>query len=324
MRTAFSVALALAMVACDSAREGEARPAAPPESGAIASPAADPTTASLDTIPGTNWTERDWAVLEQKVRWAAERGLDTVPMGTAVAELGRTFVGATYTPGTLEAPGDEHLVINLRELDCVTFIENVWALNRFLRSEGVSGLADPAAARSAYEAHLRAIRYRDGVLAGYPSRLHYFSDWLANHEDRGHLRLITASLGGVGDAEPIDFMSTHPDAYRQLADPAVLQAIREREAYLNGRGPRIYLPQPAIAAVEGDIRDGDLIAATSTVGGLDIAHTGIALHVDGRLHLLHAPLVGRDVEISELPLADRIAGISGQDGIMVARLTEGD
>lgn len=324
MRTAFSVALALAMVACDSAREGEARPAAPPESGAIASPAADPTTASLDTIPGTNWTERDWAVLEQKVRWAAERGLDTVPMGTAVAELGRTFVGATYTPGTLEAPGDEHLVINLRELDCVTFIENVWALNRFLRSEGVSGLADPAAARSAYEAHLRAIRYRDGVLAGYPSRLHYFSDWLANHEDRGHLRLITASLGGVGDAEPIDFMSTHPDAYRQLADPAFLQAIREREAYLNGRGPRIYLPQPAIAAVEGDIRDGDLIAATSTVGGLDIAHTGIALHVDGRLHLLHAPLVGRDVEISELPLADRIAGISGQDGIMVARLTEGD
>lgn len=328
MRTALSVALALAMVSCDSAREGEARPAAPPQSGAAEAPAAvpagDPATAPLDTIPGTNWTERDWAVLEQKVRWAAERGLDTVPMGTAVAELGRTFVGTTYTPGTLEAPGDEHLVINLRELDCVTFIENVWALNRFLRSEGVAALADPASARSAYESHLRAIRYRDGVLAGYPSRLHYFSDWLTNHEDRGHLQLITASLGGVADAEPIDFMSTHPDAYRQLAEPDVLQAIRDREAYLNGRGPRIYLPQPAIAAVEGEIRDGDLIAATSTVEGLDIAHTGIALHIDGRLHLLHAPLVGRDVEISELPLADRIAGIGGQDGIVVARLTEGD
>ena len=43
---------------------------------------------------------------------------------------------------------------------------------------------------------------------------------------------------------------------------------------------------------------------------------------DGRLHLLHAPLVGRSVEISEVPLADRIPGIGGQDGIMVARLRD--
>lgn len=304
--------LVVALVACDSARDGEAREVA-----------VAPTSASLDTIPGTNWTERDWAILVEKVQWAADQGLDTVTLGTAMAELGRTFVGATYIPATLEAPGEEHLVVNLRELDCVTFIENVWAINRFLREEGVVALADPTAARAAYEAQLRAIRYRDGRLEGYPSRLHYFSDWLWNHEDRGRLRLVTADLGGVADDEAIDFMSTHPDAYRQLADPVVLEAIRSREAELNGRGPRIYLPQPAIGAIEGDIRDGDIIAATSTVSGLDIAHTGIALHVDGRLHLLHAPLVGRNVEISELPLGDRIAGISGQDGVMVARLVEG-
>ena len=53
--------------------------------------------------------------------------------------------------------------------------------------------------------------------------------------------------------------------------------------------------------------------------GLDIAHTGLALWVDGKLHLMHAPLVGTVVEISKLPLADRIQGIEGQDGIMVAR-----
>ena len=79
----------------------------------------------------------------------------------------------------------------------------------------------------------------------------------------------------------------------------------------------------AVAAAAEGIRDGDIIAATSTVAGLDIAHTGIALWEDGRLHLLHAPLVGRSVEISELPLADRIQGIGGQDGIMVGRLQEG-
>jgi hypothetical protein len=58
------------------------------------------------------------------------------------------------------------------------------------------------------------------------------------------------------------------------------------------------------------------------VSGLDVAHTGLALRIDGRLHLLHAPLVGDSVEISEVPLAERILDISGQDGIMVARPVE--
>jgi hypothetical protein len=275
-----------------------------------------------DTIPGTDWTEDDWRILSEKIRWADAQGLDSLPVGQAVAALGRTFVGATYTPATLEAPGAEHIVVNLRELDCVTFIENVWALTRFHRSQGIGALDDPEAARAAYEGYLEDIRYRDGRLDQYPSRLHYFSDWLWNHEDRGQLRLIAGDLGGVADDEPITFMSTHPDAYRQLAEPAFLAAVRLRESELNARGPRIFLPQSAIAAVEGEIRDGDLIAATSTVSGLDIAHTGIALWQNGRLHLLHAPLVGKSVEISEAPLADRIQGIGGQDGILVARLNE--
>lgn len=287
-------------------------------------PGADaaPTVEGLDTIPGTVWTADDWRILTEKIRWADENGLDTLPVGDAIAALGRTFEGWTYTPATLEAPGDEHIVVNLRELDCVTFIENVWALTQFHRAHGVDGLDDPAVARAAYEGYLEGIRYRDGRLDRYPSRLHYFSDWLWNHEDRGHLTLVTADLGGVPDDEPIDFMSTHPDAYAALANGEFLRAIRAREVELNARGPRVYLPQSEIGAVEDRIRDGDIIAATSTVSGLDIAHTGIALWQDGRLHLLHAPLVGKNVEISEAPLADRILGISGQDGILVARLTE--
>lgn len=316
-------AVAVAVTAAAGGLAATACGGVPESEGQTVATAGAATGTALDTIPGTHWTERDWAVLVEKVEWAEEQALDTLPLGAAVAELARTFVGTPYTPGTLEAPGDEHLVINLRELDCVTFIENVWALNRFLRSEGTAALADPAAARAAYEAHLRAIRYRDGVLAGYASRLHYFSDWLWNHEDRGHLELVTAGLGGVPDPEPINFMSSHRDAYRQLTDPALLAAVVVREGELSARGPRIYLPEEAIAGAESGIRDGDIIAATSTLDGLDIAHTGFALHIDGRLHLLHAPLVGRDVEISALPLAERIQGIGGQDGIIVARLTDG-
>ena len=325
--TATLLALGL-LTACGSpdasGDEGLSATPAPQEPGGSTEPSESPGVDEMasDTIPGTVWTERDWQILVEKVEWADAQGLDAMPWGEAMAALGRTFVGTTYIPGTLEAPGDEHIVVNLRELDCVTFIENVWALLRFHRSEGVAALADPEAARAAYEGHLQAIRYRDGRLSGYPSRLHYFSDWLWNHEDRGHLRLVTSDIGGVADSEAIDFMSTHPDAYRQLADPAHLDAIRTREAELTARGPRVFIPQEAVAAAAEGIRDGDIIAATSTVAGLDIAHTGIALWEDGRLHLLHAPLVGRSVEISELPLADRIQGIGGQDGIMVGRLQE--
>lgn len=309
----FSVACAGA----DAADDVDGAPAAEPAAEVSSS-----TSASLDTIPGTVWTEVDWQIFVEKVEWAEAHRLDTLPIGQALGALGRTFVGTTYTPGTLEAPGREHIVVNLHELDCVTFIETVWALTRFHRSHGVETLRDPAAARAAFEGYLEDIRYRDGRLEGYPSRLHYFSDWLWNHEDRGHLDLVAADLGGAPDPEPIDFMSTHPDAYRQLADTDFLEAIRRRESELNARGPRVFLPQTGIAAVEERIREGDLIAATSTVAGLDIAHTGIAIWQNDRLHLLHAPLVGKSVEISEAPLAERIQGISAQDGILVARLRE--
>jgi hypothetical protein len=129
---------------------------------------------------------------------------------------------------------------------------------------------------------------------------------------------MARELGGEADAEPIDFMSSHPDAYRQLADPLVLDAIRQSEERISAKA-RYYVPEGRIPEAAGGIRDGDIIAATSTVDGLDVAHTGIAVWLDGALHLMHAPLVGDSVEISRRSLADRILEIGSQDGIMVAR-----
>lgn len=269
---------------------------------------------------GGRWSDADWGVLDAKVRWAVARGLDTLPLGSAIARLGETFVGATYTPGTLEAPGPEGVVINLREFDCVTFIENLLALTRFIREDGTALLADRGGAEARYAGYLQDVRYRGGVLDGYPSRLHYFSEWLSDNAGRGRLRLLARDLGGVADPEPLGFMSAHPAAYRQMADPGVPEAIRAMEQRLNGEPGRWYIPEDRIAAAAPGIQDGDLIAATSTLPGLDVAHTGIALWQNGQLHLLHAPLVGKSVEISVLPLAQRITELKTQDGIMVARV----
>jgi len=274
------------------------------------------------TDAGAAWIDEDWAIFESKVRWAAREGLAELEPGEAVGRLAESFVGTPYTPGTLEADGPEALVINFREFDCVTFVENMLAMTRFIRAGGVDLLPDRAAAEARYGDHLTALRYRDGSLAGYSSRLHYFSEWLSDNAERGLVTVVTGELDPALDEEPIDFMSTHPDAYRQLTDPAVLEAIRSMEDRLNTMAPRSFVPQDRIGSIAEHIATGDVIAATSTVEGLDIAHTGLALSVDGRLHMIHAPLVGSSVEISEVPLADRIRTISGQDGIMVARWSE--
>jgi N-acetylmuramoyl-L-alanine amidase-like len=277
-------------------------------------------TASAEPVergPGP-WLDSDWNIFRSKVEWAARQGLDTVPLPTAIAAIGRSFVGTPYVPHTLEADGPEHLVIDFRGLDCVTFVENSFALARFVTSGGQALLADRPAAEARYGVLLEQLRYRDGVIDGYPSRLHYFSDWIADNARRGLVTDVTREIGGVRDDEPIDFMTTHTDAYRQLSDPANVERLREVEQRLTEAG-HWYVPQDRIAAVSDRIQDGDIIAVTSTVSGLDVAHTGIALWVDGSLRLLNAPLVGDSVQISELSLADRVLGIKGQDGILVAR-----
>lgn len=260
----------------------------------------------------------DWDVAEAKVRWATDPERQQLGFGELMAALGETFVGTAYEPQTLELPGSERLVINLRALDCVTFVENVLTLARLARTLEPEELTDSVTLRRAFRAELEGLRYRAGRLNGYASRLHYFSEWLSDNEARGTVDGVSAELGGVLDPEPVDFMSSHPDAYRQLADAAVLAQVAQIEARL-GTLERYYIPEDEIEGKAHLIRTGDIIAATSTVQGLDVAHTGIAVWKDGVLKLLHAPLVGSSVQLSDRSLAERIKSIGGQDGIMVAR-----
>ena len=253
----------------------------------------------------------DVEIFRQTMSWATEQGLQDAPIGTTIVQLGRRFVGNPYTPHTLDIPGPERLVVNLREFDCVTYVESVLALARTLKA------GSPTFPE--FTEQLRRIRYRNGDMDGYVSRLHYFSEWIRDNDQLGIVEEVTQELGGEPDPERIDFMSTHADAYAPLdGRPERVEEIREIERRLSAR-PRIYVPEGEIATVAEGIQDGDVIAATSNVTGLDIAHTGFAIRVDGQVHLMHAPLVGRELEISDQPLAERILRIDGQDGIMVAR-----
>lgn len=318
------VILALGVMgACGGMGDSEAPPetagsetGADPDPGPGTRPAMDGADA-----PEVEATEEDWRILRETLLRAEGQGLDTLSLGETVAGVGLFFVGAPYRPQTLEVPGPERLVVNLRALDCVTLVEAALAISHTLRAPGSVSEWTEERLRSTYTDALRTLRYRDGELTGYPSRLHYFSDWIRNGEAKGLVEDVTGELGGISDPEPLSFMSTHPGSYRQLGDSAVLEEIRRIEERIS-REPRIYVPEDRIADVASGIETGDVIAATSTVEGLDVAHTGIALWRDGSLRLLHAPLVGDSVQVSPRPLSTRIVEIGGQDGIIVARPVE--
>lgn len=315
-----ALVLAIAAIIVIAVWDGEPEAPAPPtasveeaeervgeQSGALpGGPSAPPP----PTTPEHGPIARDYEILDETLQAARAARLDTAEIGNIIVALGRRFVGEPYVPGTLEVPGPEQLVVNLRVFDCVTYVESMLVLARMVRA----GRSD----MDAFRAELARLRYRNGVIDGYPSRLHYFSEWFADAERKGFVQDITRELGGVPIDEPINFMTSNAEAYPQLEDSANLEAMRDIERRLSAE-TRYFIPQDRIAQVAPMIRNGDIIAATSSIHGLDVAHTGIAIWIDGRLHLMHAPLVGKDVEISERPLAERILSIQGQDGIMVAR-----
>ena len=99
----------LATAACAPEADPEDDAYLRPEGGTATSGEAGATTdPATDTLEGhPSWTEADWRILAEKVRWGWGEGLDQASQGQAMARLGVTFVGTVYTPYTLEAEGPE-------------------------------------------------------------------------------------------------------------------------------------------------------------------------------------------------------------------------
>ncbi len=218
-------------------------------------------------------------------------GLLEDDFGKTLVAVGKTFMGMPYLAKTLEIGETESLVINLHGLDCTTFIENVLTFGLMLKNEKT--------AFDDFAETLENIRYKDGKLDGYASRLHYFSEWIANNEAKGLLKNMTAEIGGIEITKDINFMSTHRDLYPFLKDNENFKKVQASENYLNNE-PICILPQDLVEANEHLIRSGDIIALTTSIDGLDITHTGIATREkDGRIYLLHASTGSMEVEVSK-------------------------
>lgn len=250
----------------------------------------------------------DQLLAEQKLQDFSSRA--KLPLADLIAEIGLSFLGTPYVAATLENGLDEKLVINLRELDCTTFAENCLALAYTVKM----GKTD----FTSFVSQLEKIRYRNGLRDRYPSRLHYFSEWIM---DNHHKQFINASINqkGVKMGKAICFMSTHPNSYPVLKHhPEVVPFIAEQEEKLTLQ-PLYYFPKENLQNMNDHLQHGDIIGLTSTVEGLDINHVGIVITRDRTFHLLHASQGAKKVVLSDTPVSDFLQPGSKNSGIMIAR-----
>lgn len=231
-------------------------------------------------------------------------------MSETLVQTARFFLGTPYVGATLEQE-PEQLVVNLRAFDCTTFVENVLALSRVVRSGQPSF--------SNFRKELARLRYRTEQITDYTDRLHYTADWMYENCRRGVVVDCTQQAGGIPLPLKLNFMSTHVSAYKQLVNhPERLARIRQIESRINQRS-YYYLPQDSIESNASAFHNGDVVCFVTSIEGLDIAHLGIVCWQGEKLTFIHASSSGKQVILNEDSLSDYVRQIKKDIGIMLWR-----
>jgi len=175
-------------------------------------------------------------------------------MAQRIEFISRAFVGTRYRGYTLIGGPHrpERFVVRDDGFDCVTYCETVLAAARSAR------LSD-------FEAELRRIRYRNGVVT-WRTRNHYFADWGTNNVSNG----VCAGVAVPGDV-----------------------AVKKTLTYMRALGPRRVsfdaIPRAQLLANRERLATGDIIGFLSRRPRLDYFHTGfVIVRSDGELLLRHA------------------------------------
>lgn len=247
----------------------------------------------------------DKQIFEEKIEYLLPYKNSSMP--TLVTEVALSFLGTPYTAGTLEQI-PETLTINLHETDCILFVESCIAMALTIKQSTNPEFEE-------YCTQVRKMRYRDGIVDGYESRIHYTSEWLIQNEKNNILVELSSRYGERFD-QHFSYMSTHPQSYKQLRDSDdMVRRIALIEERLNSSAPFYYISNKKLRSIENEILSGDIIGFISNVEGLDIAHVAIAYHDEGELHFIHASFKEKKVVIEKKKLVDYAS-----NGIRVARL----
>ncbi len=240
------------------------------------------------------------------------KGKENLPMDKLIVETAKFFLSIPYVAHTLEIE-PEGLVINLRDLDCTTFVETVIALSKTIKS------GNPSFEKSA--SNLAFVRYREGKITGYQDRLHYTTDWMFENEKKGILKRIIHTPEWEPLTIDLHIMSSNPHKYKQLAgNNELTEIMKSHEKSINSR-EHFYLPAHKIEKNKSHFKSGDIVAFTTKIKGADVSHMGIIYNEGGKLTFIHASLSHKKVLVNREPLSVYLTNTKGT-GVILARVTE--
>lgn len=254
----------------------------------------------------------DSSVISQKII-SLDSSCSNSELNKILTCVALSFIDTPYKSGTLETNTSESLIINASELDCLTLVENSIAITKTISSGNLSF--------ENFKNQLKKLRYRNGIINGYASRIHYFSEWLSENEKNNIFEICSKKIGGIPYDVTVNFMSSHPQFYKQLKDDSLLTGeISLLEQRISTSDSLFYIPKDKVKEIEKYLKEGMIIGITTNIPGLDISHSGITVKVNDRIHLLHASSDAGKVVITPIPLYDYLMSNKKQTGIIVAEL----
>ena len=195
-------------------------------------------------------------------------------LGTAYAEA--TLIGDDMTP--------EIFVINLKGVDCMTFVEYIEAMRI---SSSFRRLM----------VNLKRVRYKSGIV-DFHSRNHFFSDWRESNRDL--IEDVTERIGGAAAVLVRKKLNEKEDG------TSILQGIQAVTRQIS------YIPSGVIdSGIIKNLRTGDYIGIFSPMQGLDVSHAGIMVRQNETAYLRHASSHPQNRQVIDQDFRNYIAGVPG-------------
>lgn len=191
---------------------------------------------------------------EKTISVLIEKTKEIRPISKRIEAISRALLKTRYQANTLIGGPRKREVFITRDdrFDCVTFCETVLAAAR-------------ARDLPAFEAQLKAIRYRDGLVE-WRERNHDFAIWCERNIANGVCRPV--ELGGTVEVT------------KSLVAP---RALGKRHYTIAG------VPSGHLVTDKDALQDGDIVGFVSRRSSLDYFHTGFVMHgAKGDVLLRHA------------------------------------
>lgn len=191
-------------------------------------------------------------------------------VGCRIDSLSRHFLEIPYQESTLigDMNTPEVLVINLKGVDCFTFLDYIEAMRL-------------SSSFHEFKENLKKVRYQGGKVS-FEKRNHFFTDW--REFNVTCIDDVTEEIGGRKAIKVKKLFNKKEDG------TYFLPGIQTRERFIN------YIPVNAIDdSFTNELRKGDYIGIYSEKQGLDVLHVGIFIKEGNKIHLRHASSLEKKV-----------------------------